>query len=78
PSGGFDEVFLRLANGTVVASFSQDAGGTNTRLSVLVDGSFVTSDGTNCAFTITTNTSVNPNTRTIAWAGGGETWTLSP
>lgn len=78
PSGGFDEVFLRLANGTVVASFSDNSAGQNTRLSILVDGSFVTSDGTNCAFTVTTNTSVTPNTRTIAWSGGGETWPITP
>jgi hypothetical protein len=78
PSGGFDEVFLRLANGTVVASFSDNAAGQNTRLSILVDGSFVTSDGTNCAFTVTTDTSVTPNTRTIAWSGGGETWPITP
>jgi hypothetical protein len=76
PSGGFDEVFLRLANGTVVASFSDNAAGQNTRLSILVDGSFVTSDGTNCNFSVTTNTSVTPHTRTIAWSGGGQTWQL--
>ncbi len=78
PSGGADEVFLRLANGTVVASFSDNAAGQNTRLSILNDGTFETSDGTNCVFTVTTDTSVTPNTRTIAWPGGGETWPLSP
>lgn len=78
PSGGADEVFLQLANGSVVASFSDNAAGQNTRLSILNDGSYVTSDGTNCLFTVSTNTSVTPNTRTIAWSGGGETWTISP
>jgi hypothetical protein len=78
PSGGADEVFLQLANGTVVASFSDDASGLNTRLSILNDGSYVTSDGTNCYFTVSTNTSVTPNTRTIAWAGGGDTWPITP
>jgi hypothetical protein len=78
PSGGFDEVFLRLANGTVVASFSDNSAGQNTRLSILVDGTFETSDGTNCVFTVSTDTSVTPNTRTIAWSGGGETWPITP
>jgi hypothetical protein len=78
PSGGFDEVFLRFANGSVVASFSDNSAGQNTRLSILVDGSFATSDGTNCAFTVTTDTSVTPHTRTIAWSGGGETWQVTP
>lgn len=78
PSGGADEVFLELANGTLVASFSDNAAGQNTRLSILNDGSYVTSDGTNCAFTLSTDTSVTPNTRTIAWSGGGETWTVTP
>jgi hypothetical protein len=78
PSGGADEVFLQLANGTVVASFSDNSAGQNTRLAILNDGTYETSDGTNCIFTISTNTSVTPETRTISWPGGGETWTLSP
>jgi pilus assembly protein FimV len=78
PSGGADEVFLQLANGTVVASFSDNAAGQNTRLSILNDGTYETSDGTNCIFTVSTNTQVTPNTRSITWPGGGETWTMSP
>jgi hypothetical protein len=78
PSGGFDEVFLRLANGTVVASFSDDAAGQNTRLSILIDGTFETSDGTNCVFTVATDTSVTPNIRSITWSGGGESWPMTP
>lgn len=78
PSGGADEVFLQLANGTVVASFSDTASGQNTRLSILNDGTYETSDGTNCIFTVSTNTSVTPETRTISWPGGSDTWTMSP
>jgi hypothetical protein len=78
PSGGADEVFLLLANGTLVASFSDDADGLNTRLSILTDGTWETSDGTNCVFTVSTDTSVTPNTRSITWPGGGDTWTMSP
>jgi hypothetical protein len=76
--GIFDEVFLRLANGQLIASFSDDSSGTNTRLSILVDGSFMTSDGSSCAFTVSTDTSTTPATRTISWAGGSESWPLDP
>lgn len=51
-SGIFDEVFLRLENGTLVASFSDNASGSNTRFSILVPGSYITTDGSHCYFTI--------------------------
>ena len=76
--GIFDEVFLRLANGQVIASFSDDGGGTNTRLSVLIDGSFTTSDGSSCAFAVSTDTSTTPAIRTISWSGGSESWSFEP
>jgi hypothetical protein len=76
--GIFDEVFLRLANGQVIASFSDDGGGTNTRLSVLIDGSFITSDGSTCAFAVSTDTSTTPATRKISWSGGSESWSFEP
>lgn len=50
--GIFDEVFLRLENGQLVASFSDNASGSNTRFSLLVPGSYVTSDGSYCYFSI--------------------------
>lgn len=46
--GIFDEVFLKMANGTLIASFSDNANGNNTRLSILTPGSYVTTDGSNC------------------------------
>jgi hypothetical protein len=48
----FDEVFFRLSTGKIVASFSDAASGLNTRFSVLTDGVFGTTDGTNCGFVI--------------------------
>lgn len=48
----FDEVFLKLSNGTVLASFSDSASGLNTRFSVLVPGTYSTTDGDGCVFTI--------------------------
>ena len=75
-SGIIDEVLLRLANGQVLTSLSDNANGTNTRLGVLGDGSFVTTDGSNCAFTLSTDTTTSPPTRTITWSGGSESWPL--
>ncbi len=78
PSGGADEVFLRLANGSLIASFSDTQAGQNTRLSTLGNGTFVTSDGTNCLFTLSTDTSSTPATRSIQWSGGGASWPVTP
>ncbi len=51
--GIYDEVILRLANGQLLASFSENANGKNTRFSILTPGSYVTTDGSNCGFTVT-------------------------
>jgi hypothetical protein len=48
-----NEVLLKLSNGTLLASFSDTAAGLNTRFAVLGNGTFVTSDGTSCFFTVT-------------------------
>lgn len=49
---GFDEVILQLGNGQYLASFSDNANGLNTRLGILRPGSYRTTDGTNCTFTL--------------------------
>lgn len=54
-----DEVILRLANGQLLASFSQNASGLNTRFAVITQGSYVTTDGSNCAFSVDANGNVN-------------------
>lgn len=51
-AGIYDEVLLRLGNGTLLASFSDNAGGQNTRFSILVAGSYRTTDGSNCYFSV--------------------------
>lgn len=48
----YDEVFLKLSNGTVLASFSDNINGYNTRFSVLVPGNYATTDGTGCTFSV--------------------------
>lgn len=58
--GIYDEVFLKMANGTLIASFSDNAAGNNTRLSILVPGSYVTTDGSNCHVTV-------HNDGTVTW-----------
>lgn len=50
--GIYDEVFLKMQNGILIASFSDNANGNNTRLSLLVNGSYVTTDGSNCHVTV--------------------------
>ena len=50
--GRYDEVFLKLSNGTILASFSDNVSGLNTRFSVLTPGTYQTTDGDNCVFTI--------------------------
>jgi hypothetical protein len=46
---GFDEVLLRTSGGDIIAYFEQ---GANRFLSVLTPGSYRTTDGTNCNFSI--------------------------
>lgn len=53
--GIYDEVFLRLANGTLIASFSDSSNGNNTRFSILTAGSYVTTDGDSCYFSVDSN-----------------------
>lgn len=56
--GVFDEVFLRLANGTLVASFSENANGKNTRFAILTPGSYTTTDGSSCYFSVDSDNQV--------------------
>lgn len=51
----FDEVILRLTNGQLLAHYSQ---GGNEFLSVIGPGSYRTTDGTNCNFTVNSTGSV--------------------
>lgn len=50
--GMYNEVFLRLSNGELLASMSDDPQGRNTRFSMLQPGCFMTTDGDRCSFCI--------------------------
>lgn len=50
--GSWNEVFLHTSDGRYIASFSDNSNGQNTRFTVLQDGSYVTTDGTHCYFTV--------------------------
>jgi len=51
----YDEVFLKLADGTLLASFSDNANGKNTRFSIITSGNYMTTDGSNCYFSVDNN-----------------------
>lgn len=53
--GVYDEILIKLANGQLVASFSANANGNNTRFAVLTPGTYVTTDGDSCVFTVDSN-----------------------
>lgn len=48
----YDEVFLRLFNGQLLWSLSDNQNGLNTRFSLAVPGSWKTTDGSHCFFSI--------------------------
>lgn len=50
--GIYDEIFIKLQNGTLIASFSDNANGQNTRFSILTAGSYQTTDGDHCVFSL--------------------------
>lgn len=56
PSGGYDEIFLRLASGALVALFTASSDATTARLTYLMDDvSYTTTDSQHCHFNIHTD-----------------------
>lgn len=47
-----DQILLKLADGTVISSDRDNNGGKNTRLARLEPGTYLTTDGDNCTFSI--------------------------
>lgn len=56
--GVVDEVLLRLRNGSLLVLFASNSNGNNPRLSILGPGNYITSDTTNCHFTIDSNSAI--------------------
>jgi hypothetical protein len=50
--GIIDEVLLILPDGSVLASFSETVEGRNTRFAVIPPGTYMTTDGSKCVFTL--------------------------
>jgi len=73
-TAAFKEVLLRLQSGQVLASFSDTAQGSMTRLTLIPDGRYMTTDNTSCIF----NLSTAGSTRSISWSGQvQQSWPIS-
>lgn len=47
-----DEVLVRLSNNQLLVLFADNVNGDNPRLAIIGPGSYMTSDGSNCHFTV--------------------------
>ena len=65
----YKEQLMCLYNGQVLAAFSDNQAGYNTRLAFITAGSFMDTDGSNCLF----NVSINSGSTTVSWTGGSYT-----
>lgn len=51
----YNEVFLKLYSGQLLASLSDSPSGTNTRFVLVKPGNYITTDGDSCYFTVDLN-----------------------
>jgi hypothetical protein len=65
-TSNFKEVLLRLENGEVLASFSDNASGHMTRLVLIPNGTYANTDSSGCIFSLE---SPSVGIRTISWDG---------
>ena len=71
----YKEVLLRLGSGQVLASFSDNSSGVNTRLVLIPDGTYMTTDNTSCVFTLAT--SIDGSQRSVSWSSQVQkTWSV--
>jgi len=73
PSGGHDEILLRLSDGTVAALFVKNSSALTARLSILKDSTYITTDDQHCVFTLSTNDGI----RTLSSSGFTTSWEVS-
>lgn len=59
--GSYNEVLLKLSNGKYLSSYSENSGGLNTRFAILADGTYRTTDGSGCYFTVSNGGTVISN-----------------
>lgn len=64
--GSFPEVLLVMQDRSILASVSENGNAQRTRLALVSQGSYVTTDNRNCNFTV--------GASTISWAGGSVTY----
>lgn len=62
-SPGLNEVILRLNDGRYLSSYSDNPNGTNTRFIILLDGTYRTTDGRRCVYTVSNYGTVISNER---------------
>lgn len=56
--GIIDEVLLKLRDGSILCLFTDNLHGDNPRFGLLLPGNYMTSDGSNCHFTINTDLNI--------------------
>ncbi len=84
-SSAWKEELMLFSDGTLLADYSTSASGSDTRLSLIPDGTYEDTDESGCVFTISTS----GTTRSISWnagsssddpsgwAAGTQSWTVS-
>jgi hypothetical protein len=72
-SSPWKELLIILHDGSLLASFSDNVSGYNTRLAFITDGTYQDTDPSACVFTISTS----GLTRSISWSGGGQSWSIN-
>lgn len=66
-SSPWKEVLLCMSNGQILASFSDDMGGTNTRLANIPPGSYMDTDKSGCNFNVTLGEN---SSSVVTWQAG--------
>lgn len=61
----FKEVLIRMQNGQILSSFSDNPQGAMTRLVLIPDGTYMNTDNSGCQFSL--STSNDGKTRSISW-----------